>query len=660
MRKNAHRLDPLDLSVFWTVPVALFALLSALSIICLIYWPGVTAPFHFDDAPNLRGLASLSGDLESRMLFVFGGVAGPTGRPVSLASFLVDGAAWPHDSSVFIRTNILLHLINSCLVLWIGFLIAKAGRHSSNAAFWVGTLAALLWATSPLLQSATFMIIQRMTTLSALFVFAGLVSHLKLREMDSLDQSWKLLFLGLSIVVFTGLATLSKENGALLPVLVLILEWTLLKRPRGIVHRDWTIWKAVFLALPAGLLAAFLIYSAGYSEANLLRRGFDSTDRLATQVIILWEYLAAAVSLNPQFFNPYLDNYPVSRSFLMFQSLVAASAWIATLILAILVRSRLAPLTLAILWYLVGHSVESTTAPLELVFQHRNYVPLLGFALAIPLLILKLRGVWRALLIGLALIVLSVNISQSWRMAAIWGDTDRAARHWLERNPGSRRATSVMLARLIETDRIAEALDFAQAVERASQPENRAVYQLMRLRFLCRFDEYQPEQGHPSLAEVEQSLRVAAFSFVLSESLRAFNNEAASDQCPWLDDAAVDRLLRAALDNPALKANDHTRYFLSRSIAILAARNADWARAIDFYESAVEAYSDPAILQQLTIIHSRQESFRAGCAYLEAVHDRGLKRPLYWRNWQLQVRALHAHLSRLAMEAGQDCEPFRI
>ena len=36
-----------------------------------------------------------------------------------------------------------------------------------------------------------------------------------------------------------------------------------------------------------------------------------------------------------------------------------------------------------IAWFLVGHGMESTFLPLEIVHEHRNYLPLFGILLAV-------------------------------------------------------------------------------------------------------------------------------------------------------------------------------------------------------------------------------------------------------------------------------------
>jgi hypothetical protein len=58
------------------------------------------------------------------------------------------------------------------------------------------------------------------------------------------------------------------------------------------------------------------------------------------------------------------------------------------LILSILWRKRFPIVAFAVLWFLVGHSLESTVFPLEIIHEHRNYLPALGPLLALTYLLL--------------------------------------------------------------------------------------------------------------------------------------------------------------------------------------------------------------------------------------------------------------------------------
>ena len=88
------------------------------------YWPGLHGPFVLDDFGSIAALGDHGGikDWATFKAFVFGGHSGPTGRPLSLLTFLVDATNWPADSFSFKRTNLVIHLLNGVLL---GILISK-------------------------------------------------------------------------------------------------------------------------------------------------------------------------------------------------------------------------------------------------------------------------------------------------------------------------------------------------------------------------------------------------------------------------------------------------------------------------------------------------------------------------------------------------------
>ena len=92
--------------------LAVWALLLLLAIV--VYLPGLSGPFLFDDFGTLAELGQRGGirDWETFRAFVFGGHAGPTGRPLALLTFLLDATNWPADAWPFKRTNVVIHLIN--------------------------------------------------------------------------------------------------------------------------------------------------------------------------------------------------------------------------------------------------------------------------------------------------------------------------------------------------------------------------------------------------------------------------------------------------------------------------------------------------------------------------------------------------------------------
>ena len=143
-------------------------LLSVLAIYSLA-WSGT---LHFDDEANLNGLYGIS-DFTSGLQFVFSGESGPTGRPLSLATFALQHESWP-DPKPFLIFNTVLHILNAvlCFLLLrrlLGWMLTDA-----RSAEWLAVAVALLWAASPFLASSSLVVVQRMTGLSAFFALLAL------------------------------------------------------------------------------------------------------------------------------------------------------------------------------------------------------------------------------------------------------------------------------------------------------------------------------------------------------------------------------------------------------------------------------------------------------------------------------------------------------
>src|SRR5690606_629376 len=159
---------------------------------------------------------------------------------------------------------------------------------------------------------------------------------------------------------------------------VLVVEATLLECPSSVRRGLWNGWVCAVLGIPAVLLFSYLVLRFEYSESIQLFRGFSGADRLLTQAHILWEYLFSAFLPVQSKLGPFHDDYPVHSDWLAPSSLLAVGAWLGAIACSVIYRTRAPFFSFAVGWYLVGHSLESTTVPLELYFEHRNYIPLIG------------------------------------------------------------------------------------------------------------------------------------------------------------------------------------------------------------------------------------------------------------------------------------------
>jgi hypothetical protein len=279
-------------SVTGRAALAGFALALLLAWLC--YRPALSGTFQLDDVANLDGLAAVS-DYDSTLNFIGSGAAGPLGRPIAMLSFALQADSWPQDAAAFLRVNVLIHLLNAILVALCLLRVAVGMRIDMTKAMTIAALSASAWVLMPLLASASLLVVQRMSTLSATFVLLGLIGYLLARARIDDRPRQALLGMSASLVIGTMLAMLCKESGALLPVFALVLESTVLGRPGRLKPQRWRAWQFVFLAAPLLLILLYLATWWPYPESLIQRRDFNGTERLLTQAGILWTYLFKAV-----------------------------------------------------------------------------------------------------------------------------------------------------------------------------------------------------------------------------------------------------------------------------------------------------------------------------------------------------------------------------
>lgn len=412
-----------------------------------VFFQGIGGAFLIDDYPNLEGLSLIdsSAVIDGAVQFALTGISSPLGRPLALITFAAQYASWPSNPEDFIYVNVLLHLLNGALLFAICLRLLVLVRAPVPAAPVPIALAALVfWLLAAPQLAAVLYVVQRMVLLSATCMFAGFWLYLagRQREIEGRARSGFALMLA-GIAVGTGLGYLAKETAALFPLLVLVIEHTLLREtPRS---RAWQRFSMLCLAFPAAVVLAQLssyAWRAGVYEG----RDFSLTERLLTESRVLFMYLDKA--LRPTSFGVrlYYDDLPVSRSWLEpWTTALSLAGWIALIAAAAVWRRRQPVFAFAVTWYLAAHLLEASVIPLELAFDHRNYVPLVGPALAVgwygwlavqaPCL-RRLRPLAIAAFAGYAVLLGGATFAS----AALWGKPWELAHFWARQQPDSRRA----------------------------------------------------------------------------------------------------------------------------------------------------------------------------------------------------------------------------
>ncbi|WP_156428009.1 hypothetical protein [Thiohalocapsa sp. ML1] len=187
-------------------------------------------------------------------------------------------------------------------------------------------------------------------------------------------------FIGL--VLFGPLALLSKENAVLIAPVLLLLEAFVLKpwSSNPLQRRLIAGLLLTFVALPVGVGLFVLLNSHNELFAGYAGRDFNLGQRLLTEIHAICLYIQMILLPVPAQMTLFQDGFPIQRA-LDAKTFIAGTALLALVLGALLLRQRAPLIGFGVLWFFTWHLVESTALPLEPVFEHRNYLALMGMAL---------------------------------------------------------------------------------------------------------------------------------------------------------------------------------------------------------------------------------------------------------------------------------------
>lgn len=358
-------------------------LLSVLLLVC--YQNTFNAPWHFDDKPNITANSRVQidtlhpatvydaafGDESSKRLFY---------RPVAFASFAVNWYFGQDNVTGYHVINLAVHILTAFFLYLSVLALFKtpnlAGRYSGSEHF-IALLAAVLWAANPIQTQAVTYIVQRMASMAALFYVLGIYFYVTARISQS-TKSRLLLYSGVFIAFL--LAAGSKENALMLPAALFLVEMIFFRdlsdpsTRKRLVLAGLTLLSAVFLA---GILLFFTDGFLSRLQSGYERRVFTLSERLLTQPRIIVFYIS-------QIFYPIADrlsidhDIEISTSFFRpWTTLPAILLILGMVAAAFRLITRHPFVSFAVLFFFLNHVIESSIISLEMVFEHRNYLPTL-------------------------------------------------------------------------------------------------------------------------------------------------------------------------------------------------------------------------------------------------------------------------------------------
>ena len=591
--------------------VASLAALTLILISIFVFWPGSSGGFILDDHASLATLANNGGvnDFHSALQFALSGKESFIGRPISRLTFTLNGSTWPTDPYPFKATNILIHSANALLLFGLFYSLMRLLKSSRHRAISIAFFAALLWAIHPIQTSTVLYIVQRMTELSALFIITALLLYIQSRKIAIKNPGLGYLLMSSAVIVVGILSFLSKETGILVTLLILIIEFTLLNAVPRPSH--WKYWAIPILGIPLLIIGVYFLMVIANHEAHYANRDFGLYERLLTQARVLIDYLSSLIMpINTPAIQH--DHFRLSTSLFNPISTVFAILLIAAALLsAILLRHKQAFLSFAILWFFGAHLLESSVLPLEMYFEHRNYIPLIGPALAASYylhhLLAKNQKAFISATIGTAIIL----AASTWHYSSIWGNEAELAQRWVDEAPLSIRRQTFLNNHLLQAGKTEQAYEVA-ATNYRNHPHELGV-QTLYITMAC-LNHRLTKDEYLSFINATATANIDSETFPALSRLYEVIARGYCQQVSW---AGMDGILNEVLKNPSIEHWSWLAVNVYKMKGEINRRLKRWPQTVSAFNAAFELEPTVSAALDLAQLHISVAMFEQASYYIK-------------------------------------------
>lgn len=453
------------------IPVCL-ALIALVSV--CVYGRIFDFPFVFDSIDHLMQRSVIKNLLRD---FQWNLLLAP--RNVVNLTFSLNNRIGGLDVFGYHLVNLAVHVLNGFVVFFLSAAMLErlsasspgpGGEEEIGTGRLVALFAALIFVAHPVQTQAVTYTIQRYTSMAALFYLSSFLFYLKARTPGP-GGAGRIVFLYYGLfALLAALAFLSKQNAASLPLAVLAVEYFFVDR----TGKGW-LGKIPWIALGFALWTAFVFLSLGVFDSlsgegvleDLARKSME-TERvsrwtyLLTQFNVLVEYLRLLVFPSGQSVD-YI--YPFHRTFFSGWTPLAFLFLLALLAAAVVLRKRFTLFSFGVFWYFITLSVESSVFPIrDALFEHRLYLPLFGFAVALSDGVFRLFRRKKIPAVALLAVIVAALAVTAHVRNEVWRDGITLWTDVIEKNPRNARAWNNLATVLADAGRLGEA---EEALEKA-------------------------------------------------------------------------------------------------------------------------------------------------------------------------------------------------
>jgi len=275
--------------------------------------------------------------------------------------------------------NFIIHVASGIFLYWflmLTFNLPHLKEKYGEISYRVALFGSLIFIAHPIQTQSVTYIVQRMASMAGMFYLLTLVLYIKGRLVSGRVKY--VYFVGMVLSYVLGV--FSKENVAILPLFIALYEFYFFQNldlgPRG--KRILFVLVSVLLGLAA---FGFILWGKRYIELTIAGydyRTFTLSERVLTQFRVVLYYVTLLIYPHPSRLNLDYD-FPISKtifdppttilSMIIIAGLIGYSFWVA---------KKRPVLSFFILWYFGNLVIESSIFPLEMVYEHRLYLPSVG------------------------------------------------------------------------------------------------------------------------------------------------------------------------------------------------------------------------------------------------------------------------------------------
>ena len=446
----------------------LIGLGSIILIGLIIYSNSFICTFQFDDVPHIVNNSKIRNIYNIKEWW-----NSFPNRPLSMFTFALNYHFGKLNVWGYHFINLVIHLINSCLIWWLTLLIFSSPNLKNNPIYkyknHIALSTALLFVSHPLATESVTYIIQRMASMAAMFYLLSIVLYMTARLADNKSNAKKY-FLYAGSLISAIIAVLSKENAATIPLAILLCEFFFIRTKK--LKTNLKDYRVVLLLTASIGIVLFVYFKYSSSIIKPLEPDVYSDYRIVTSVNYLFTQFSVITKYIQLLFLPINQNFdydfPLSNNFFELKVMLNLIIHLAIIIFAIFMYNKNRILSFGILWFYLTLSVESSIIPIsDLIMEHRTYLPSYGFFLVLSTVIFTLSGDnYKTFAISLLAVIIGINSYLTYERNKVWIDEYTFWSDVITKSPNKPRPYNRRGFILKETKRYDEMIkDFNKAIE---------------------------------------------------------------------------------------------------------------------------------------------------------------------------------------------------